>query len=90
MEKGSITNLEAFQNMGATRLGAVIFELRKKGYTIQTLLIDGYTPDGIPVRYGKYILTEESRDLLRRQQSPHKIYKGGYTLDRCQPINPTE
>lgn len=35
-EKGSITSMEAFQLYGATRLSAIIFTLRKRGFDIQT------------------------------------------------------
>ena len=52
---GSITNHEAFRHIGATRLGAVIFRLRKKGYNIKTFRIYGTTPDGKTVRYARYV-----------------------------------
>lgn len=54
--EGSITSMEAFELYGATRLSAIIFRLRKKGYDIQT------TSDMCTDRYGhrcnfaKYIL----------------------------------
>lgn len=35
-EKGSITSMEAFELYGATRLSAIIFNLRKRGYEIST------------------------------------------------------
>lgn len=52
---GSITNHEAFKHIGATRLGAVIFRLRKKGCNIKTFRIHGTTPDGNPVKYARYV-----------------------------------
>ena len=58
-ENGSITSYEAFTEFGATRLAAIIFELRKIGYPIITLMVDGYNREGNPVRYGKYILNGE-------------------------------
>lgn len=35
-DNGSITPLEALQRYGCMRLGARIFELRQKGYSIKT------------------------------------------------------
>ena len=40
-EKGNITSWEAIQKYGATRLSAIIFNLKDKGYEINTLMIDG-------------------------------------------------
>ena len=36
-----ITSMEAFENFGATRLSAIIFELKRKGYDIETVMVDG-------------------------------------------------
>lgn len=38
-EKGSITPLEALNKFGCFRLGARIFDLKKKGYPIESKLI---------------------------------------------------
>lgn len=57
--KGSITSLEAFELYGATRLSAIIFELRKKGYNIKTkdgTCIDRY---GHRCNFAKYVLIED-------------------------------
>ncbi len=57
--KGHITSLEAFQLYGATRLSAIIFELRKKGYNIKTTdgtCIDRY---GHRCNFAKYVLIED-------------------------------
>lgn len=35
-EFGSISSLEAFKDLGVTRLAAVIFELKRKGITINS------------------------------------------------------
>ena len=35
-ENGSITSMEAFKLFGATRLSAIIFTLRKRGFDIKT------------------------------------------------------
>lgn len=57
--KGSITSLEAFELYGATRLSAIIFELRKKGYNIKTTdgsCIDRY---GHKCNFARYTLIED-------------------------------
>ena len=57
--KGSITSLEAFELYGATRLSAIIFNLRKKGYNIETAdgsCIDRY---GHHCNFAKYTLIED-------------------------------
>ncbi len=44
-EHGSITSLEAFELYGATRLSAIIFNLKHKGYEIKTadeVCVDSY------------------------------------------------
>lgn len=56
---GSITSMEAFELYGATRLSAIIFSLRKKGYNIETN--DGTCIDrfGHRCNFAKYTLIED-------------------------------
>ena len=58
-ENGSITSTEAFKLFGATRLAAIIFDLRKLGYKIETFLVEGTTRYGTAVQYAKYIYRGE-------------------------------
>ena len=58
-EKGNITSWEAIQKYGATRLSAIIFNLKDKGYEINTLMIDGKDRFGNESRYAKYVLKED-------------------------------
>ena len=58
-EKGNITSWEAIQKYGATRLSAIIFNLKDKGYDINTLMIDGKDRFGNESRYAKYVLKED-------------------------------
>lgn len=53
---GTITSMEAIENYGATRLSAIIFELRKKGYDIDTHDVHGVDRYGNKVVYGKYVM----------------------------------
>lgn len=56
--KGTITSLEAFTKYNATRLSAIIFQLRKK-YVIDTEYDYSIDEDGTKIRYGIYRLREE-------------------------------
>ena len=47
--KKGITNMEAFDRFGATRLSAIIYELRKQGHQIDTVT------EKVKTRYGKKI-----------------------------------
>ena len=54
----SITSMEAFRNYGMTRLSGIIFVLRKRGYNIDTIMIEGKNRFGKDTRYAKYRLNE--------------------------------
>jgi len=53
---GTITSMEAIKLYGATRLSAIIFCLRKKGYDIRTFDVTGKDRYGTTVTYAKYTL----------------------------------
>lgn len=53
---GSITSLEAIELYGATRLSAIIFNLRKRGYDIITEDMPFTDRFGNKSSFGKYIL----------------------------------
>lgn len=53
-----ITSMEAFENFGATRLSAIIFNLRKAGHDIETVTVDGRDRYGNRSRYARYYLRE--------------------------------
>ena len=54
-EHGSITSLEAIELFGATRLSAIIFNLRRAGYDISTETVGTKDRYGHAVNYAKYI-----------------------------------
>lgn len=58
-KKGSITSWDAIQKYGATRLSAIIYNLRNRGYEIDTLMIEGKDRFGNESRYAKYVLKED-------------------------------
>lgn len=53
---GSISSMEAIQSFGATRLSVIIFNLRKRGYNIETVRCEGTDRFGNPMRYARYYL----------------------------------
>lgn len=55
---GSISSLEAFTEYGITRLSAVIFKLRKKGFLIKTETRTGKNRYGAKVSFAVYSMGE--------------------------------
>lgn len=58
MENGSITSMEAIESYGATRLSAIIFNLRKDGLDIETVTEGGTDRYGHSMTYARYVLHE--------------------------------
>ena len=46
IQHDSITSMEAFEHLGITRLSAVVYNLKKKGYKIKS------EPEQVKTRYG--------------------------------------
>lgn len=63
-EFGSITSLDAFKDLGITRLSAVIFDLREDGFDIFTDWEQGKNRFGHPTRYARYSLLGGLTDNL--------------------------
>lgn len=58
-ENGSITSWEAIQQYGATRLSAIIFNLRKKGIEIKSEMVQFTDRYGDNSTFAKYVLISE-------------------------------
>lgn len=58
-EFGSITTLEAFRDLGVTRLSARIFELRNRGEEIESESVTSKNRFGEKCTYAKYFLRKE-------------------------------
>ena len=58
----SISSMDAINNFGATRLSAMIFNLRKRGHNIETVMVDGRDRFGNPMRFARYYLRENPVD----------------------------
>jgi hypothetical protein len=57
-EHDGITSNEAWELYGATRLSAIVFELRKHGHDISTETMECVDRYGRNVKYAKYVLHE--------------------------------
>ena len=62
-ENGSITQLEATELFGATRLSAIIFNLRGRGHDIETVDASGIDRFGHAVNYARYVYHERESSL---------------------------
>ena len=56
---GSITSLEAFRDLGVTRLSARIFELRNRGLEIESTSVTSKNRYGENCTYAKYFLRKK-------------------------------
>ena len=56
IKHGTITSLEAIRKYGVTRLSAVIFNCRKRGYEIETIRLNVKNRRGSNSPIGKYKL----------------------------------
>lgn len=54
--KKGITDLDAYNLYHIRRLSGRIFDLRKRGFNIETLYDSYVNDDGHNVRYGRYVL----------------------------------
>lgn len=57
-----LTSKEAFEKYGVTRLAACIFDLREKGYHIETVMVETTTRFGESCRYARYVLKGEPNE----------------------------
>lgn len=59
-EHGSISSMEAFKDLGVTRLSAVIFDLRADGYEIDAKREKTVNRYGDKVSFARYTLRDKS------------------------------
>lgn len=62
-EFGSITSLDAFRDLGITRLSAVVFDLRKEGYNVQSETIGAKNRYGEIAHFSKYYIPKENEQI---------------------------
>ena len=63
IKKSVITSWEAIKLYKATRLSAIIFNLRKKNWDIITEEVSNKDENGFPFIYAKYILLSKPKSL---------------------------
>lgn len=56
----SISSMEAIQSFGAMRLSAIIFNLRKRGYNIETVKCEGTDRFGNKMTFARYYLRDDA------------------------------
>lgn len=61
-KQGYITSFEAIERFGATRLSGIIFVLRKRGFGIETKMVQGKNRYGHSTNYAIYRLTKDIED----------------------------
>ena len=59
--------MEAFAKYGATRLSAIIFDLREEGYLIKTTSVTRRNQEGNSCTYAEYSLMKE-RDFNGKEE----------------------
>ena len=62
-ECGSITSLDAFRELGVTRLAAIILNLKKAGVPIKTETMYSTNRWGDEVHFAKYSIITEEEDV---------------------------
>ena len=58
---GSITPMEAFSDLGITKLATRVSEMKKDGIEFKTEMVHGRNRYGKPTRYARYSLPKESK-----------------------------
>ena len=65
-DHGSISQKQANELYGVTRLGARIYDLKELGYKITRELVTGFNRYGEKTRYAVYYLHEEKSPLFSK------------------------
>jgi hypothetical protein len=63
-----LTQEEAYDLVGTQRLGAIIFNLRKKGYSIYSLKVKGFNRFGNHTNFVKYHLGNTGEEITRIEE----------------------
>lgn len=70
MTEGSITAWEAIKEYGSTRLSAIVYELRKKGWVIESEPVTAKNRYGNPVTFVRYRFKYQPTDAIKTQEQP--------------------
>lgn len=61
-ESGSITQMDAIELFGATRLSAIVFNLRRKGHDIESVREGAIDRYGHAINYARYVYHHREED----------------------------
>ncbi len=64
-----ITSKDAFEAIGATRLSAIIFDLRRRGYRIESKKRAGVDRFGNKCQFVEYVLRQDEKPTLFTETS---------------------
>lgn len=70
MTEGSITAWEAIKEYGSTRLSAIVYELRKKGWHIESEMVTSKNRYGNTVQFARYRFKSKPAETTRAQEQP--------------------
>lgn len=73
MTEGSITAWEAIKEYGLTRLSAVIYELRKKGWRIESEMVTSKNRYGNPVTFVRYHFKSTPAETTQVQPKTNRL-----------------
>ena len=59
---GSITPMQAFSDLGITKLSTRICEMERKGYKVEREMVKGFNRWEEPIKYMRYIKVEENEN----------------------------
>ena len=68
LDNDHIESMDAIENYGATRLAAIVFDLREEGVEISMLRMTGEDIYGNPSWWGRYRITNKdtAREIYRK------------------------
>ena len=70
MTEGAITAWEAIKEYGSTRLSAIIYELRKKGWNIESEMVTSKNRYGNTVQFARYRFKSKPAETTQAQEQP--------------------
>ena len=73
MTEGSITAWEAIKEYGSTRLSAIIYELRKKGWRIESEMVTSKNRYGNPVTFVRYHFKSTPAETTQAQPKTNRL-----------------
>lgn len=73
MTEGSITAWEAIKEYGSTRLSAIVYELRKQGWNIESEMVTAKNRYGNPVTFARYHFKSKPTDTKPTQPKTNRL-----------------